>query len=135
MADITITAANVVRITGSVVNMTAGEALTAGQLVYKDTAADNVIKLADADAEASAVILGVALHAALSGQPIAVQTTGTITIGGTVVVGEIYCATPTAGGVGPEADTLTGDYLSIFGVGTSATVITLNIFNSGALLP
>jgi hypothetical protein len=70
------------------------------------------------------------LHAAASGQPIRYQTSGTITVGGTMTAGKIYVASATAGGIAPSADLTTNWRTSIIGVATSTTVLTLGINNS-----
>ena len=79
--DLSITAANVAPSSGAqYADGTAGATITAGQAVYLDTSA-NTYKLADCDATAAtAVIAGIALNGASSGQPIKIQTAGTITI-------------------------------------------------------
>jgi hypothetical protein len=108
MADITITAANVVKGSGAQTsNGTAGASITAGQSIYLDSAT-STLKLADADASATtAQAVGIALHAAASGQPLQYLTGGLITIGGTVVAGQMYGVSATAGGIAPWTD-LTG---------------------------
>jgi len=60
---------------------------------------------------------------------------GQITIGGTVVVGTVYTSSSTAGGIAPVTDNATGDYVSVIGVGISATVILVKIINSGVQVP
>lgn len=137
MADLTITAASVVKGSNAVVdNGTAGASITAGQAVYKD-AATGTYKLADADSGTAAArqAVGVALHAAASGQPLQVQTKGQITIGATVAVGTAYCASATAGGVCPNADLTTGAYPTFLGFAISATVIDLNPVYAGVAKP
>lgn len=134
-ADLTITAANVALVTGnSDKGSNAGATITAGQLCYKDSS--NLWQLSDANSAAAAkTIGGVSLHASLSGQPLAVQNSGTITIGATVAVGTIYVLSGTAGGIAPHGDLASGMTTCILGVATSTTVITINIFNSGAAVP
>jgi hypothetical protein len=88
MADLVITAANVLPGSSAVIKEgTAGAAITAGQVVYADSAT-NTYKLADCNSATAAVRSpkGIALHAAASGQPIAILTSGLITIGATVAV-------------------------------------------------
>lgn len=134
MADLTITAANVISGSGAVkVAGTAGATITAGQVVYLD-GSDNKYKLADNDSATAAVRspAGVALHGASSGQPLTIQTAGPITIGATVAVGVPYCLSSTAGGICPFADIATGDYNTILGIGTSTTVIDMKIHSAGA---
>lgn len=136
MVDITVTAANVAQGTGAVVaHGTAGGTITAGMALYLDSA-DGKLKAADCDAsEAAAAVVGIALHGASNNQPLAYQTDGRITIGGTVTVGEIYVASGTAGGVAPEADLAQNDYVSIIGVGVTAAIIDLAIHVSGVQVP
>lgn len=127
MADITITAANVVPDTDAeFITGTAGETITAGQVVYVSTSTGKYMK-ADADTEAEAKAVGVAVNGASNGQNLTIQRKGKITIGGTVVVGQVYVASATAGGVAPYADLLTGDFVTILGVGVTAAKIDLKI--------
>lgn len=113
---------------------TAGATITAGQALYLDSTT-NTVKLADANgAAALRSVYGIALNGGASGQPITVQKSGAITIGGTVVSGTVYVLGATAAGDIEAASALTtGWYTSIIGVATSASVIQLHIFNSGAV--
>jgi hypothetical protein len=129
MADLSITAANVARGTGSQVSSgTADVAITQGKSVYLDTTTQT-IKLADADALASASInVGVSLNAAAAGQPVTYQTFGPITIGATVTVGTAYYVSATAGSICLESDLASGDFPLLLGFATSTTVINLQPF-------
>lgn len=125
MADITVTAANVVAGANASVDRryNAGAAVTAGQTVYLDTAT-NTWKLADANASIDTAELGgVALHAASTGQPLAVLTDGDYNPGATVAVGTIYVVSDTPGGIAPAADGVTGWFTSVLGVATTAANI------------
>lgn len=136
MAAVSITAANVAPSTGAVIeHHTAGASITAGQVVYYDSA-DGRVKLVDADSATSAARSprGIALHAASSGQPVAVQVSGNITIGGTVVQGLIYCADDDAGGIIPSADLASGDYTTVIGVAISASVLKMGILHAGVAI-
>jgi hypothetical protein len=131
MADLTITAASVAK--GARTNTksgTAGAAITQGQPVYLDSVTGTLFP-ADADVLASAAVVGIALNAASTGQPVAYQTSGPITIGATVVVGTAYYASTTAGGICLESDLATGDFATFLGFATTTTVITLDIKASG----
>lgn len=137
MADLVITAANVAKGTGATTaDGIAGASITAGQAVYLDSST-NTVKLADADtAGATAgVAVGIALHAAASGQPIKYQTGGQITIGATVTVGRVYIVSSNAGGIAPDADALTGWYKTILGVGITTAIIAMGIQVSGVAVP
>lgn len=137
MADLTVTATSVLPgTTGADFEMgVAGATVTAGQTVYLDTST-NTYKLADANASAlTAVVRGVALHGASSGQPLRIQRAGVYTAGATVVVGTVYVQSATAGGIAPAADLTTGYYTSVLGVGVTASTLGLSIYNSGVAVP
>lgn len=132
MADITITAANVViGADANVVHGSAGATITAGQVVYFDSTT-STYKLADADgAVALRTPVGVALHAASSGQPLAVCTGGDVTIGATMTAGLAYYLSGTAGGICPVADVGAGEYVCLIGLAKSTTVLTIGIKITG----
>lgn len=136
MADLVITAANVVADSVSRQEYVAGAAITAGQAVYIDTINDNVAKLAQADGTAlEATVKGIALNSAATGQPVLVAISGDLTIGATVGVATVYVVSATAGGICPVADLTTSDYLSIIGVGTTTAKLKISILNSGVEKP
>lgn len=142
MTDISITPANTVAGSDASIDKSylAGATITAGQSVYLDTGqTPSRWELAQADGtalEAGSAGIGIALHGASDGQPLAVQVQGSITIGGTAVVGEIYLVSAAAGGIAPEGDITTATQrVTILGVGTSATVIKLHPLASGAQIP
>lgn len=133
MADLTITAANVVAdSTATVVDAVAGASITPGQVVYRD-GSTGTVKLADNDSGTAAARspYGIALNSASSGQPIAVLTKGPITIGATVAASGIYVLSSTAGGICPAADLGSGDYTTIVGLGTSTTKIDVLFHEAG----
>lgn len=134
MVDLTVTAASVVRGSNAVVerNYDAGETITAGQAVYFDSSTSKWMK---ADANGSSALArtprGIALNGASSGQPLAVQTAGDITIGATLTGGTEYYLSDTAGGICPLADVGTGEYFATIGIAKSATVLGLGFNYSG----
>ena len=138
MADITVTAANVAAASDAVViSETAGAAVTIGQVVYKDT--DDTWKLAitTSTTTAGANGIGIALtQSAADGQPIQVQIGGSINPGGTLTVGEIYVvSTNAAGGIAPEGDNGSTDYVTVLGVASTASNLKLKPIVSGAQVP
>jgi hypothetical protein len=135
MADISITAANVVPGSDAVRESgTAGATITAGQLVYLDTS-DMKFKLADSNgAAALRVPNGIALNGASNGQPLSVQKGGDITIGGTMTAGIPYFLSDTPGGLCPLPDIGTGEYSCIVGIAKSTSVLAVNIQPSGVAL-
>ena len=136
MADLVITAAsvlagaNAVRDSGS-----AGEAISAGQAVYRSSTT-NKWMLADSDsatAEAKKAT-GIALNGASLNQPLAVLKSGDITIGAAVVAGTAYYLSNTPGGVCPVADVGAGEDVCLIGLAKSATVLAVAIQSPGVTL-
>ena len=137
MAELTITPADVVKTsTTSIQEGIAGGTLTAGMAVYSDSSASGVIKACDADAAASSVCGGIALHGAASGQPIKYATGGDLRISSVMTVGRVYFVSQaTAGSLCVDGDILTGDYVSIVGIASTATNLKITINNSGVARP
>jgi hypothetical protein len=136
MADLSITVASVAagasarKVTGA-----AGATITAGQVVYLDTAT-NTYKLADCNSGTAAARspAGIALHGSLSGQPLTIQTSGSLTLGATMTAGVAYYLSGTAGGIRPVADNTTGDFPVVLGIATSTTVLKMGIQEAGVAL-
>jgi hypothetical protein len=135
MADLSITAANVVAGSDAVRESgTAGATITAGQAVYLDTT-DMKYKLADSNgAAALRVPNGIALHGAANNQPIVLQKDGDLTIGATMVAGVAYYLSDTPGGICPVADLASGEYPCIVGIAKSTSVLSVHIQPSGVSL-
>jgi hypothetical protein len=137
MADLVITAASVLAGSGAVIDRSrnALATITAGQVVYQDAATGNY-GLADTDSATAAVRVpaGIALHAAATGQPLAVLRSGPITIGATIAAGVAYYLSGTAGGLCPVADVAAGDYPAIIGIGQSTSVLAVEIVAPGVIL-
>lgn len=132
MADISVTAASVDPGAGATVTRyTAGATITAGQTVYSDSTDSNKVKAADADGSATAECVGIAVNGGANNQPIHVLSAGNLNPGGTVVVGEIYAVSTTAGGIAPEADLGTGDFPTLLGIGTTTSNINVQLHVGG----
>lgn len=135
MADIAITATLVIPGTDATIDRSgvAGAIVTAGQVVYKE-AATGLIKIADCDSATAEVKVpyGIALNGAAIGQPVAVQTAGSLTVGGTLVAATPYYLSDTAGGIRTTPDT--GDRVVQLGLATSTTVLALRIQDTGVVL-
>ena len=129
MADLVITPTNVAvqQSVGSVV-VQFGETVTPGQAVYRSTS-DSKYYLADCDASATAVVAGIALtYASADDYGYIISGKGqTLDIGATLVQGEVYVVSDTAGNIMPKSDLTTGQYLSIIGFGESSSVFRLDI--------
>ena len=134
MADLSITAANVLWTSGTKVTGVAGATITAGQPLYLDSTV-NTLKLAQSDgtaAEADAV--GIALHAAGSGQPVTYAGHGTtLNIGATTAKTTTYMVSATAGGIAPQADLVSTNKIVRLGYATATTgEFVVDIKNTGA---
>ena len=132
MADISQTAANVLRGTGAVVvTVTAGVTVAAGDVVYSDSTDSNEYKLAINSSAAAAAAKGIALCGAGDSQPLIIQTSGEINPGGTVAVGQVYTVSTNAGKIAPVDDTSAAEYMTVLGIGKDTTTIILDINASG----
>jgi len=136
MADLSITAANVVAGSGAKkATGTAGATATAGQVAYFDTT-DSKYKLADNNSATAAVRspAGFFLNGASNNQPVAIHTSGPLTIGATLTPGVAYYLSDTPGGVCPVADLASGEYPVLLGIATSASVLDVKIQEAGVAL-
>jgi hypothetical protein len=127
-ADLTVTAASVAPVAGAAIETGyAGEALTAGQAVYRKSADGKWYK-ADCNSATAEVRVAsaVALTGSAAGQPVVVQRAGSVTIGAALTAGTVYYLSGTPGGIRPAADNTTGDYPQVVGIATSTTVLSLN---------
>ena len=136
MADLSITAANVVAGSGAQQEPgVAGVAIAAGQWVYLDPT-DSKYKLADNDSPTVAARSprGIALNSAAANQPLAIARSGPVTLGSGFTPGLAYYLSATAGGMCPVADLGTGKTATLLGMFTSATSFKIAIQESGVTL-
>jgi opacity protein-like surface antigen len=144
-ADVVPTPSSVAKSAGATVSEgVAGASITAGQVVYIDTAANNVLKLADCNGSATtAAVAGIALHAAATGQPLryAIKDPN-FTPGFTVGVGRVYTTSQTPGGIAPNADNepsatpgATGCFTTVIGIGKTASTMFLQPMSAGVAIP
>jgi predicted transcriptional regulator len=119
MADLTITATNVVPGTGASIQYgIAGETLLAGQALYLK-AADGRMWKAECDAAVeAATCAGVALNGASPGQTVGFVSNGTMTIGATTAKTTTYMVSAAAGGICPQVDLVSTNKICIVGVAT-----------------
>lgn len=133
MADLSITAANVVPSSAAILNQaTAGATITAGQLIYIDSSdldsrSRGKAKLADANSGTSAArsVAGIAFNSASAGQQVdyVVRDTALQIAASGLTAGTIYGLSATAGGLAPSADFTTGWYPSVVAIAKSTTTI------------
>ena len=134
MVDITVTPAEVLPSSGArreLKVIDTGVTVTAGQSVYVD-ATSSKLKLADTDAAASAAASGIAELGGGPGQQIPViYEDDALDPGATLVVGETYVVSTTAGGIAPLSDLVAGDFTTILGIATTAASLKLHILVGG----
>lgn len=120
MADLTVTAASVLHSAGTKETGIAGETITAGMAVYLKSS-DSKLWKAQADGTAAeAAAVGIALHAALAGQPLVYAANGaTINIGATTSKATVYVVSAAAGAVAPIADLVSTNYITHLGYATA----------------
>ena len=137
MADISVTVASVVADSGyKYRDEIAGATITAGQPCYLDSTDSYKAKTADANASAAtAAVKGIALHAALAGQPVRLITSGYLTVSasGVLTVGTWYVCGSGAGGIAPSADLTSGEYSSRLGVATTTNKLRVDLLATGAV--
>lgn len=129
MADVSITASNVLAANVSTVSTTgtAAQAINAGQVIYLSSS-DSLLRLAQATNQAnSQAVVGIALdNAAGSAQPISYVTAGDLIVGtsSTLTTGTTYVVSAAnAGGIAPSTDPSTGNYITVLGVAVSPTIL------------
>lgn len=134
MADLTVTAASVLFTSGTKETGVAGATVTAGQALYLDSAT-NTLKLAVATSAAPADAVGIALHAAGSGQPVTYAKHGSlINIGATTAKTTTYMVSAAAaGGIAAQADLASTNKIVRLGYATATTGdFVVDIKNTGA---
>lgn len=132
MPDYTVTPANVLASSKATKQTgVAGEAITAGQVVA--LASDGSIKLHDANGTPPLnTPLAIALHGALTGQPITyAKADPDFQPGFTLVAGDTVIASATPGGLCPDADKVAGWFVTQMGIASSTTKMKLQIVPSG----
>lgn len=129
MADVTVTAKNVRLLPGAIaVSFKAGGSLNVGDAVY--LASDGDVEQADADAAASAQVIGVVVSApngatsAVAGDPVDVVVHGRVCGFSGLTPGALLYASTTAGKIADAAPAASsGDYKWIVGRAVTATTI------------
>jgi hypothetical protein len=111
-----------------------GATIAAGQPIV---ASSGKYVLADANASAAlAAAEGIAMTPGIdNGFGVMAFGGPIILVGTTMVVGETYLVSPTAGGIMPNADRATGDFVTRLGTASSATQLNLSIQATGVQVP
>lgn len=111
--------------------VTYGATIAAGETVYQDST-DSEYKLADSSAPATGDTKGIAITPGGDGERGLIATGGDIVlVGTTMAVGAVYVQSATAGGIAPEADIASAEYVTVLGVASSATNLKIKLHSTG----
>lgn len=120
MPDLVITATSVIPDTDlQTAQGTLGEAATAGQPVYLDTTTTpSLLKKADNNATPGVTdqVVGILIAGGAANQRVIYQFGGHLTLGATLVKGELYCLSSNAGGICPKGDLAAGMRVTVLGI-------------------
>jgi hypothetical protein len=132
MANRSITAASVLPSAAATIQrLTAGAAITAGQVLYKDPTTGNAF-LASASAGTIQTPIGIAVNNAAIGQPVNfVALDPAFQPGYATSVGETTYLSETAGAICSLSDLTTGDQPVILLLGTGSATASLSIIPAG----
>ena len=136
MADITITAANVVPGDNvSTVTGVAGETIAQGKAVYRSSTTTKWM-LADSNSGTveARTPAGIALTGSSLNQPIVVAKSGDVTIGATLTAGLAYYMSDTPGGICPVDDVGSGEAVCLIGMAKTTAILSVAIQAPGVVL-
>jgi len=138
MAAYTITQTEVTAGAGATISRTAlaGVTITAGQALYLSAA--NTVSLAQADGTAAeAAAVGIAMNGGAAGQPILFVANGLVNLDTAALtgaaLGDVVALGATAGGLYPNEDIATTEYVTIMGYIVTANpgVVNVSIIATG----
>jgi hypothetical protein len=132
MADLSITPANV-RGLGDRNTGTAGAAINAGDVIRLNTSNQWVPAQSNSAVNSgNNATLAIALNSApAANMPVEFQLGGPINPGGTVAIGKVYVVSVNAGKMAPVDDIAGGEFISVVGVGQTASQLLLGFVKSG----
>ncbi len=138
MADVSITSANVKAASESVrtIQGTLGETLVAGDLVYLKSSDSRYWKT-DSDAADTAVAAGVVLIGGSAADIGTIVTHGAVTFGAVLTAGVVYVLSSNAAKMCAITDGnhASGDFITIVGVASTTSVMTIRPYVSGVAKP
>lgn len=133
MAALTITAANIVPVSGfSRVSPDpiAATTIAQGEACYINSS--SLAALAQCDGTATeATVAGIAVNAALAGQPVCLQSGGSLGFGAILTAGTPYAVGRVAGQIIPVSDLASTDKISYLGIASTTSNLVLGINNTG----
>jgi hypothetical protein len=138
MADYTVTAASVLASsTATKRDGVAGATITAGQALYLDSS-DQTLKLADSNSGTAAArtVVGISLNGGATGQPIKYCTADSgFAPGFSIPAGSVVILSDTPGGLRPVADAVSGDFVTVIGLGIGSNTMALGFIASTIAVP
>ncbi len=136
MADLTIAAANVVAdYQAKIKTGVAGEAISAGEVLYIKAADDDELWLAQHDGTAiEAAAVGIALADAADAAAVSYIVSGELALGSILTTGLIYVVSAEPGAIAVVADAGSADYVTVVGVAKSAGTLEVDFIAAGAPL-
>lgn len=135
MADVTVTPANVVLVSGARISgRVSGSAVVAGQAVRIDAATGRLVP-AQSDSATNANAVGIALNSAPgANQPVDYAAdTAVINSGGTLVVGHTYYVGTTAGVIKPAGDIAGTEFATCLGIAVTTANLLIKTLPAGAV--
>jgi len=133
MADLSITAANIVLVSGDTATKNAAEAVTAGNWLYAPTS--TTVGVASNGAVAKQTVVGLALNSAGVGQPVTYALPGSVVTFGAILSVATWYVLSASGATSPVADQTSADYVSLVGYGLTTANMQLRIVNTGLQAP
>lgn len=133
MANLTLTASAVIPGANAIIETgVAGTTIAAGDVLYRDTADSNKLKLADANDPSAIVraVRGIAICSASAGQRVSYVTEDdNLTLGTTLfAIGDGLILSGTPGKIAPEADLASGMYRTNLGIAVTTGAISFKPF-------
>lgn len=140
MADFSVTASQVqppLTAASTWLHGIAGADITAGMAVYKDSTDSDKLKPAGASAQASSVVVGIAICTSYDDQPVTYLPSGSLVLGAAAALtvgAPVFLSATGSGKMTQVSGDLTGgNYLVYIGAASTSSQISMNIHNSGTI--
>jgi len=127
--DLSLTAANILVVSGQTYTGTANVAITAGQIGYKGS--NGQLYLAKSDTAAHASVAVMFVNSAGAGQPVSYVTSGSVVTiqpaatGSPPAIGTCYFVSANSGNLAPGGDLTSGNYVSLAVIVTQSATASL----------
>ena len=133
MADLSITTGNVELLPSgnrSIRPVQFGETVAIGEVVYSHTDG-KFYRTDNNDTAAKSIAAGITLLGGATNGWGIIVTEGSMDLGATLTVGEIYVVSSNLGKICPESDISSGKYVTVLGVATATDAFLVTIIPSG----